>query len=230
MKPLTWLKSEWLQLLILAAPFCAVALLWDKLPERLPIHWNYRGEIDGYAGKAYGTLFLPLINLGMALLLLVLPKLDPKCRKYDPETKASVAGVFRVCRLSVTLLLAVVAGAMLAVTLGLPLNFSRVVMAGFGGILVVMGNSMGRLRPNYFAGFRTPWTLESGTVWLKTHRLGGRLMVLSGAGVLLESWLLPVRFLILAGAVPVVLLAGIVPAAYSYFCYRAELRAAGKGR
>jgi len=230
MKPLTWLKSEWLQLLILAAPFCAAALLWDKLPERLPIHWNYRGEIDGYAGKAFGTLFLPAVSVVLAGLLGFLPRLDPKCRNYDAETKASVAGVFRTCRLAMSLFLTMLSLATLAVALQVPVNISRLVVGGLGGLLMVMGNSMGRLRPNYFAGFRTPWSLESRTVWLKTHRLGGWLMLGCGVLLLLECPWLPVPVLVFAALIPVVVFVGIVPAAYSYFCYRAEMRAAGKGQ
>ncbi len=62
-----------------------------------------------------------------------------------------------------------------------------------------MGNSMGKLRPNWFAGFRTPWSLESRTVWIKTHRLGGRLMVGCGLGIFVESLFLPARLCLLAG-------------------------------
>jgi uncharacterized membrane protein len=43
-------------------------------------------------------------------------------------------------------------------------------------LLAIMGNYLGNLRPNYFAGIRTPWTLESPETWRATHRLGGRLM------------------------------------------------------
>ena len=53
------IKKEWLQLLILLVPFCAVALLWDKLPDQVPIHWNARGEADNYAGRTFGSLLVP---------------------------------------------------------------------------------------------------------------------------------------------------------------------------
>jgi uncharacterized membrane protein len=58
-------------------------------PDRFPIHWNIRGEVDGYAGKTGGAFFLPMFNAVMAALTAVLPRLDPKCRSYDPETRAS---------------------------------------------------------------------------------------------------------------------------------------------
>lgn len=227
MKLLMWLKKEWVQIIILAVPYCAAALLWDRLPAKLPIHWNYRGEVDGYAGKVFGTLFLPSVGVVMALLLPLLRRLDPKCRNYDEETKASIAGVFRTSRLAISLFMTVISLATLAVAMNVPVNISRVVTGGMGVLFIVLGNCMGRLRPNYFAGFRTPWSLESRTVWLKTHRLGGRLMMLCGAGVLVESFVLPVPVLIFAAVIPVLILVGIVPAVYSYFSYRAERKAAG---
>lgn len=216
------LKNEWLQLLILAAPFCAAALLWDKLPDRMPIHWNIRGEIDGYAGKTFGALFLPILNVAVVALLAFLPRLDPKCRNYDAETKASIAGVFKVCRLACSLFLSVLTLAIFLVSLQFHFDIARVIIGGAGLLTVAIGNSMTKLRPNWFAGFRTPWSLKSRAVWMKTHRLGGRLMVGCGFGMFVESLFLPAWLCLLAGGVPMLILVGIVPAAYSYFSYRAE--------
>ena len=49
-----------------------------------------------------------------------------------------------------------------------------------GGLLVLIGNLMGKLRPNWFVGIRTPWTLSSKASWTRTHRLGGWLLIVSG--------------------------------------------------
>lgn len=49
-----------------------------------------------------------------------------------------------------------------------------------GLVCIVMGNYLGKIRSNYFAGFRTPWTLASEVSWNKTHRLGGKLLFLLG--------------------------------------------------
>lgn len=219
------LKNEWLQILILAAPFCAAAILWDQLPERMPSHWNIRGEIDGYAGKKFGVLFLPILNVIVILLCLVLPRLDPKSRNYDIETKASIAGVFKVCRLAISLFFSAVVIATYFVALHYPLDLTRLLAGGLGLMLAVMGNSMTKLRPNSFAGFRTPWSLGSRTVWLRTHRLGGRLMVGCGLALFLESLFLPAWLYFLAGVLPLILLVGVVPAAYSYFSFKAEQKA-----
>jgi uncharacterized membrane protein len=49
-----------------------------------------------------------------------------------------------------------------------------------GLLLVGLGGMMGKIRPNWFVGIRTPWTLSSKAAWVKTHRLGGFLMVAAG--------------------------------------------------
>ena len=208
-------------MLILALPFFAAVLLWDKLPDRLPIHWNLWGEIDGYSAKPFGTLFLPTLNVALVALIGILPRFNPKCRSYEADTRASLARVFRIFRLAFSLFLSAVTLAMISVALNSHLDMGRFVAGGLGVMFAVMGNSMGKLRPNYFAGFRTPWTRQSLTVWMKTHRLGGRLMV---GGGLCISYRKPcsANMAMPRSRPGSSLLIGFVPAAYSYFVFQAE--------
>ena len=216
------LKSEWLQLLILAAPFCAVALLWDKLPAQVPIHWNARGQIDGYAGKAFGTLFLPLVNVGLAALLGCLAFLDPKIGKSGPELKSNSIRVLKILRLFITSFMSCIAFAILAFALHYRFDMNRFIGVGMGLLFAFLGNFMGKLRPNYFAGIRTPWTLESPTVWAKTHQFGGRVMVAGGICMIIATFVLPPQLYVYWFLIPFTVLIGIVPLVYSYFCYRQE--------
>ena len=47
-------------------------------------------------------------------------------------------------------------------------------------LFIVLGNFLGKIRPNWFVGVRTPWTLSSKLSWDKTHRLAGWLFMLMG--------------------------------------------------
>jgi uncharacterized membrane protein len=216
------LKNEWLQLLILIAPFCAVALLWDKLPARIPIHWNARGEIDNYSGRAFGTLLMPIINIFLAALLAGLPRMDPKFKNSDAEAGISVARIFKIIRLLITGFNACVEFAVLAFALHYHFDMTRFAVGLMALLFIVLGNLMNKLRPNYFMGIRTPWTLESRTVWLKTHRLGGQIMFVGGIAMLLLAFLLPTEQLVWWGILPISILITLVPVTYSYFCYRSE--------
>jgi len=216
------LKNEWPQLLILVLPFCAVALLWDKLPAQIPIHWNARGEVDNYSGKVFGTLFMPVINIFLALLLALVPRIDPKFRKYDAEAGVSVARIFKIIRLAITGFNACIALAVLAFGLHYHFDMTRFVVGLMAVLFIILGNLMNKLRPNYFVGIRTPWTLESRTVWQKTHRLGGQVMFAGGIAMLLLAFVLPVEQLMWWGVLPITILITLVSVGYSYFCYRAE--------
>ena len=52
--------------------------------------------------------------------------------------------------------------------------------------LVLIGNVLPRLRPNSAMGIRTRWTLRDETVWMKTHRAGGYILVV--LGLILVAW------------------------------------------
>lgn len=215
------IKLDWLQVLILALPFCGVVLLWDKLPARLPSHWNLHGEVDGYASKGFGTLFLPILNVAVAALIAAICPVDPRVRKQDPETKASSLRTFRAVRLIFSTFLSGLCLALLWIAMGLPLEAPRAIGVGVSIMFLGLGNLMGKLRPNYFVGIRTPWTLESREVWLKTHRLGGKLMVAASLLLLMGCLILPTPIYLWLYA-PMILLMGLTPIIYSFVLYRRQ--------
>ena len=54
------------------------------------------------------------------------------------------------------------------------------IFGAIGLFFTAMGDQLGKTRPMYMVGIRTPWTLADPEVWTATHRLGGKLMVLAG--------------------------------------------------
>jgi uncharacterized membrane protein len=216
-----WLKSEWPQLLILLLPVCVAALLWDKLPERMPIHWNAHGEIDGYAGKPFATFFVPALNLFIVALIYFLSRFDPRVRKAEPELQKGFQKTFRVIRLAISGFMAVVALTILGIAAGLSLDMTRIIGVGAALLIGILGNLMSKIRPNYFVGIRTPWTLESREVWIKTHRFGGRVMVAGAILLLIACFALKgvaYAFVMLS----VVLTMAFVPMIYSFVIYKKE--------
>jgi uncharacterized membrane protein len=215
------IRHEWLQLLLLLAPFCVAALLWDRLPERMPVHWNARGEVDGYAGRTFAVLFVPLVNIGIALLAAVVALIDPKVRSADPEGRENFRRVLKGIRLAITGCMAVVAVAVVLIGAGYPIEMARVLGVTFAVLFGIVGNFMGKLRPNYFTGIRTPWTLESREVWIKTHRLAGRLLVGAALPLVAACVVLPSNWSVwLAVGVPMVIL--LFSACYSFFVYKKQ--------
>ena len=112
------------------------------------------------------------------------------------------------------------------VTIAAALNWNipadRLIMGTVGVMLALIGNQLGKSRSMYLVGIRTPWTLASEEVWIKTHRLGGKLMV--GAGLLIiVGAILPLAPLLRAFLIGAsVVAAVIVPLVYSYVLWRQE--------
>ena len=212
-------KREWLQILILALPFCVAAALWNKLPDPMPNHWGINGQGDGYASKPVAALLLPCINLAFTALMLVLPRIDPKFARYDEETKASLRRTFAAMRLAVTLYLSSLALVVVVTPLYPAIRIPTVIGSGAGLLLMVLGNLMTKLRPNWFFGIRTRWTLESRDIWIKTHRLGGRLMMAGGVCILIFGLLLPMKLFVICVLLPAAAIMSIVPIVYSYIIW-----------
>jgi uncharacterized membrane protein len=168
-------KLNWLEAALLLAPFLLLILLWHRLPGRLPSHWNVQGEVDGYVSKPLQIFLLPLMSTAVVALLHALPWFDPKLRR-NLEAGDRMHSVLPILRVSLAAFFAGIVGIQIAVALGYAVPTGRLVVAASLVLLAIMGNYLGNLRPNYFAGIRTPWTLESPATWRATHRLGGRLM------------------------------------------------------
>lgn len=88
--------------------------------------------------------------------------------------------------------------------------------------LVLIGNQLGKSRSMYLIGVRTPWTLASEEVWIRTHRLAGRLMVGGGLAFVVAAFLPLSPQMLQALLFGVIAVAVGVPVVYSYLLWRRE--------
>ena len=49
-----------------------------------------------------------------------------------------------------------------------------------GLLFAALGFFFRSIKPNYFIGIKTPWTLESEEVWTKTHQVSGPVWIACG--------------------------------------------------
>lgn len=207
-------KYEWLPVGAIALVFVGTLLLYGRLPDPMPIHWNLAGQPDNFADRAYGAFLLPLTAAGVYLLMLVIPHLDPRRASYE-----RFAGTYRILRSGIVLFMVFMQLVTFYSVLrgGNMLNSNLVILA-VGLLFVLLGNYMPRVRSNWFVGIRTPWTLSNEKVWRKTHQLGGRLFVLTGV-LLMASMVLPPSYS-MAVILGSVVTCALIPIIYSYWVYR----------
>lgn len=210
-------RFELPQLLLIGAMFAAALWAWPQLPDRLPVHWNIHGEVDGWGNKFMGLLFVPLIVLAIYMLMVIVPSFDPGKANYQSFQK-----VYGIIRIAIVAYMSAVYAAMMYAAFGHKVNMTSVGLPLVGVLFIILGNFLSKIRPNWFVGVRTPWTLSSQLSWDKTHRLAGWLFILMGflfvPVALLQTTLSLVAMLICDG----LCLVWIV--IYSYLVFRSDPR------
>lgn len=169
---------RWLPLLIILASVILSITVFNRLPETMAIHWGTTGEPDGFGSRVFGAFFLPGLMLFVWGLLTLLPNIDPRRANIEKFRES-----YDLLIIAVITVLAVLHVGVLGSALGWPVSVGRLAPISIGLLFVVLGNLLPRFRSNFFFGIRTPWTLSSENVWMKTHRLGGYVMV--GIGLLM---------------------------------------------
>lgn len=149
-------------------------ILYPLLPPKVPSHWNFNWEIDGYSNKpfVFVTAALPIV---IYLLLILVPKIDPRRDSYQKHHKAYNAFIAFLM-----IMFVVIHWMTILTALDIPVNVRLLFGLAMGSLLIVSGNYMGQIRQNYTFGIKTPWTLADETVWKKTHRKGSAAFIISG--------------------------------------------------
>lgn len=200
-------KKEIPYLLIALLPFAYLAYIWSSLPQRVPMHWNTSGEIDRWGDKTE-TLIIPILMSGIAyFIFLIIPKIDPKEKLQNMGNKLKDFRLLLTCFMSI---LSIYILYSIKTNNGDP----KMLLPLLGLLFAFLGNYMKTMKPNYFIGFRTPWTLENEDVWKKTHKLGGTLWFVGGLLMML-TFLLDgkTQFYTFIGITAVI---SLIPIVYSY--------------
>lgn len=195
---------------LMLLPMVVGLLLWNKLPEQVPMHWNAAGEVDGWGSRSTLVFFLPLFMIGIQWVCALAASLDPKSQDIKGKLAQLVLWICPfISLLAHTLVYAAVLGYDLAVEIVVPL--------AFGLLFMVIGNLLPKCKQSYTLGIKLPWTLSDEENWNKTHRFAGKLWVIGGAIIMATSVFGSFVIFISITAAMV-----IIPTVYSYLYFRKQ--------
>jgi len=207
------LKNEIPLMAIVSLPFIYLAYIWNELPEKVPMHWNIKGEIDRFGEKSELLLMPILLPLLIYIIFLIVPKIDPKNKISKMGNK------YQHIKILLTIFMSILALFIIYLAKNQSFANPNYIVLLIGILYIIFGNYFKTIKANYFIGIRTPWTLENETVWKETHKLGGKMWFVGGIIVVISSLILDKQpnfalFMIITGIIT------IIPIAYSYFKFK----------
>ena len=169
----------WIVALILFS-FVCTGLFLTIAPDRIPAHYNARGEVDRWGSK-YEYLLLPAISLISGGLLPLVGRYEAKKGRGDNE---KIVGWLTVWML-------IVFNALWIFFMAKAVDPDTAVkgLTGFSAkgicillmvLLIVLGNQMPKVSRNSALGLRTKWSMADDVCWQKSQRFGGFLIVSTG--------------------------------------------------
>ncbi len=200
----------WILILI---PFAYLATIWKTLPEIVPTHFGLDGTPNGWSNKHSLIYIIGVMGLGIYVLMLLIPRFDPKKKIEQMGDK------YYSIRLIMGLLISSISLYLLYVGNKGEIN-QNILIALIGAFFTGFGNFLQTVKPNYFIGIRTPWTLENETIWKRTHRLAGRIWMIGGLTIILMTILTKNNYWLGILFISITAILVIIPVAYSYIEFK----------
>lgn len=190
--------------------------IYSNLPQTVALHFDINGNPNRYGNKdeLIGVqILLSVITITVYFLIHYLPKIDPK------KTVSYSAETFK----KISFLLVIFLSAIQLITINSSITgrftLNKFLLPILGLFFAYLGNLMHSIKPNYFFGIRTPWTLEDPETWRATHQLGGKLWFIGGITITIITLILPTKiaFPIFIG---IIITMSLIPVIYSYLYFK----------
>lgn len=193
-------------------------LVWNELPDKIARHFDINGNPDGYSSKLVVVVMFPLLMACISLFVSFM--LNSGRAKDNPEK------VRNLVRFIIPALLYVTQAGILLYALDKLKDFTAIELAFFSVFIILIGNYMPKIKPNWVVGLRTAHTMENKECWRVSHRFGGKVWVVGGIICLafgLMGKLIPF-FIVVAAII-------IIPIVYSEIAYKKiKAEEAGRGK
>jgi uncharacterized membrane protein len=197
-------------------PVIYLWFIYSSLPVVVPMHYDIHNNVDSYGSRGE-FLMVQALMLGVALLVYLLLKFLPA---IDPKKQVpSGAGTFQKLAFGIVIFLTALNVGIIYATLHHGFKIDKLVLPVISLLFTFLGNVLYSIKPNYFAGIKTPWALESEDNWRATHHLAGKLWFVGGLILTITSFVLPsepATIIFTSGTLVLV----FVPYTYSYLYFR----------
>ncbi|MBS2099212.1 SdpI family protein [Carboxylicivirga linearis] len=211
MKTKSNFKKEIPILVVVLLPLLFILLGNDYLNKVVEINWIQPKLIP------IRTLISIFIGVSILIygLMLFVQRIDPKKKNYEAFESS-----FYKIRFIVSLFMTAITGLFVASNIGIVIDELKILRISTFVLLAVIGNYLYSVKPNWFIGFRTPWTLDNENVWRKTHHFGAKIIVGFSIIGLIVSMIPQKEGISLIVFFSIIMIMVMIPIIYSYFLHK----------
>lgn len=201
-------KTLFLTSLICLFPVLVGALLYNKLPSEIPIHFDFKGAPDNYASKNFAIFIMPLLLVALNIICSLGIDLDPK--------KENTPAIMKILSKWIVPIISVfIVPSTFLIAIGIKLDIVFIATLFVSLTFIFIGNYLPKCKPNYTIGVKVPWTLKSEDNWNKTHRFSGFLFFFLGILMLISSFFNFSQVILFS-----IIIGGFFPIIYSFILYK----------
>ncbi len=205
-------------IIIWLLPVVYLISIYNTIPQTVPMHFGIDGKADRFGSKqelVWTVIALSAVAAGIYLLIRFLPRIDPK------KTARYSAGTFKKLSFALIVFFSALQLFVIKASVSGNVAVSKLLLPIIGLFFIYLGNLMYSVKPNYFFGIRTPWTLENESTWRATHQLAGKLWLAGGLLITIVTLLLPFKigFIVFMCIVFVI---ALIPVIFSYRYYKKQ--------
>ena len=192
------------------------------LPDIVPIHINLAGAVDGFGSKWY----IPIMGvIPLFVIIAYILHLYWKSSHLNKNNEEKIISIIVICSIILSwipIILTLLSGGLNTSNSSnlASIDVLALVLIVLSLVLVFIGSFMENIKPNRFAGIRTPWTLKNELVWKKTHKLGSYTSLIAGFVLLvygLATFISGNSIYFAIGLIIAIFLFAVVPIVYSYY-------------
>lgn len=196
--------------------FALAIYFYPQMPDKMAFHWNVKNEVNSYTSRFWALFMMPLLSVGLYILFIILPMIDPKRENIEEFRKyydrfMMVFFLFMFYIFSLTLIW----------NKGTTFNMAQFIVPAFGVLFIYVGILVKHAKQNWFIGIRTPWTLSNKVVWDKTHKIGGILFMIAGIICFFAALVPEIAYYLVLGPIILIFIFVIV---YSYIEFRKQTK------
>ena len=218
----------------------ATAVMIPLMPERIPMHYDMAGNIDGW-GSRYESLLFPAIIIALSLFWTLLMKYyEKKAKEAADEKEQAGAGtnakVLGIAGMSMAAMFTVMQGFLLygsyreAVSGAQKqaVDISRVSVILMGVVFLVLGNFMTKTRLNSTIGVRVKWSMYNDNTWRRANHFGAVALMVAGVLTIVTTALVKSAAGAVMAALGYLTLATILTVFHAHKVYEQEIEAEKK--